>query len=211
MMNSNSFPSIGLDIDGVLANFVEAAIRRAQEMGLDGFHDHYTLWNHWKSLGDFEVLWEAVKDDASFWLEEIQPIQKAHVPYPVTAYVTRRGAAPDGVTTQWLEQHGFPEAPVHVVNESPEKIDVLQRLRREVGLDVFVDDKPPTVRDIEALRRRDPDSMPAGLLMTTPANSRFSNSNTTGLPRVDYLPEVPHAYFALLSIEPPSSHAFDQR
>jgi len=169
---------VGLDIDGVLAGFASAFVRRANEEGAD-FFNHYTEWRTWEAKevfpDTFGDIWESIADDYDFWLDEIMPLEKAHVNFPVAAYVTSR-RVPSEVSAAWLDRHGFPEAPVHTVGIGESKKETLQREE----IDVFVDDKVSTVVEL-----READIM--AYLKDSPANQQAP----ANIPRINYLSELP--------------------
>jgi len=181
---------IVLDVDGTIAGFASAFVEKAEEMGLE-FPRHYTQWRSWSFEGkkhtSFSKVWPEITESEDFWLRRIDPLQKAHVPYDVGAYVSARSQAPEGATEKWIQKHGFPSAPVVVVERSSEKPEVL----REIGADVYVDDKVATVEKLHEMYTPYND-IPLAILITTPANSRHSNQPASNfLPRADYLTDVP--------------------
>lgn len=184
--------SIALDVDGVLAGFQPAIIRKAEEMGLD-FYDHYSQWDAWGVKDEYQdAFLEVVKDiDQSweFWFEKLKPLPEAHVPFEVEAYVSARRGVPEGLTEDWLDRHGFPEAPVHIVDDGEEKVAVL---RDETGADVFVDDKVETIREIQS-HHTPKNDVPFPILFNQPHNSIFGRQPDREKIwcRAYYLPEVP--------------------
>lgn len=188
--------NIGLDLDGTVVAFAPGFIEKARELGIP-YHDHHTEWRKWSADGEMEEsffkMWGHLEDNWEFWAN-LDPLEKAYVPYEVTAYVTSRSSAPEGVGEYWIEDNGFPPAPVFRVGEADNKIDRLTWINEgpNESLDVFVDDKAATVRQIHTAWAHGED-VPFPLLITTPANSRFSKDDNSDLPRVDYLAEVPDA------------------
>lgn len=180
---------IALDVDGVLADFQSAFLMKAAQTDVP-FYQHYTEWDGWDPEGEKAQAFEEVDlyMDRDFWLFLVQPLHKAHVPYEVEAYVSARSHAPDGVTKEWLDMHGYPEAPVYVVEDSDEKLDVL---REDTDADVFVDDKIATVRHFQR-RYTDHNDVPLPILMTAPHNSPHGRDDTKRIwNRAHYLNEVP--------------------
>jgi FMN phosphatase YigB (HAD superfamily) len=132
--------AIGLDIDGVLADFGSAVHSRARAMGFAS-SDH--AWDLGLSRRDFESVMADAWQDADFW--------RALKPYPTAAaslcfvprvYLTARPIS-NAVTSLWLAQHGFP-APERClsVGDPRKKVAAARALR----LTTFVDDKPETVQ-----------------------------------------------------------------
>jgi len=122
-------PRIGLDIDEVLAGFVPAYCTR---YSLPTPH----CWN-------FDPLFpERMKElaqDKAFWLN-IEPLIKPEdLPFEPAAYITSR-IIPNEWTQEWLNQFGFPVAPVITVSSGEKKADFIKDLK----LDWFVDDNMQT-------------------------------------------------------------------
>ena len=113
-------PRIGLDIDGVLADFV----------GSFGIDRDIECWN------DPEVisLWNEKKLSKGFaeWSLGIKPLVSS-LPFEPVAYITARPESESKITQDWLDVNGFPRAPLSCgVNkvEACKKYDV----------EIFVDD-----------------------------------------------------------------------
>ena len=176
--------SVALDVDGVLAGFTQAMVQRAQAMGLP-FYDHYTEWVGWIDADTergttFDKVWETLDD--TFWLNDVQPLAKAHVPFQVDAYVTARASVSNGITELWLSKHGFPAAPVHKVDCREDKEPVLAAL----GVDYFVDDNSETVQMLQGSEEYDG----RAILMDTPHNHLEPVS-----PRLYYLSDLPRLVY----------------
>ncbi|MCS3661830.1 hypothetical protein [Salinibacter ruber] len=188
--------SIGLDLDGTLVAFARGFVQKAKEEGVQ-YYDHYSVWNQWAAPDrlekNFFKMWDVLEDNWEFWTR-LDPLEKAYVPYEVTAYVTSRSSAPEGAGEHWIKKNEFPPAPVFRVGEALNKLNRLMWINDSPNesLDVFVDDKAATVREVHTAWAHGQD-VPFPLLITTPANSRFSNEKNSDLPRVDYLAEVPKA------------------
>jgi uncharacterized HAD superfamily protein len=117
---------VGLDIDGVIADFNAAARER------------YNISNNpyaWYYSYKFDSkMWEELKKDKGFWLDIPPYFDGTELPFEPVAYVTHR-SVPKEWCEEWLEKNHFPCVPVYVVNGS--KLDVIKSL----NLDIFVDDK----------------------------------------------------------------------
>lgn len=130
---------LALDVDGVIADFVSAAIELAQNNGLghlfpkshDEWRDYYhplmdELWVHINEAGE------------RFWMS-IKPYPEK-LPIKPVAYITSRRLRPE-ITEAWLFRHGFPHAPViTVANKSLKREAIVQ-----VGAAAMVEDDPETM------------------------------------------------------------------
>lgn len=188
--NHSTDHNIALDVDGVLAGFQPAVIEKADDMGLD-FYDHYSQWNAWevhpRYKNAFQEIAPEIDQSYEFWFERVKPLPEAHVPFEVEAYVSARGSVPTGLTKDWLKWHDFPEAPVHIVDDSEEKVSIL---RDETDADVFVDDKVSTIEALQDHFTYDND-VPYPIILNQPHNGTLSRQDTHKIwARAYYLPEV---------------------
>jgi hypothetical protein len=170
---------LALDVDGVLAGFTPAFLRRAKKMGLGGrFPAHHTLIREW-TFGEkdaFVAVWDTVKGDPYFWLAEIQPLEDAFVDFPVAAYCTARPVG-SNITAEWLRMHGFPEAPVLTVGVTDNKADILLAN----GIEVLIDDRVQNIQQVRAVGIQ-------GVLMRRPHNVDMMIH--PDIPDINYLSEV---------------------
>lgn len=166
---------IGLDLDGVFANFNDhpdkggMAALLIETSGRNLFPKDWKgpdTWHWWGALGykksEADVAWEAIRTRADFWL--------ALNPYPDTAWAlhrlstlvstrgvrytfltTRPGTSAHWQSVRWLRLHGMPEPQVIICPSSESK----GVLAKALGLDAYVDDYPP---NIEAVWRFSPDT-----------------------------------------------------
>ena len=137
--------NVALDCDGVLSNFSQALIEKANEMGLGEFFPKSWMdIDSWDFSPKFSEVWKVIEKDEGFWLG-IEPFKDTHgkVDFTPIAYVTAR-PVPSSTTRFWLRANGFPDAPVHTVHPNASKLDIL----RDIGVDLFVDDKPETVEEL---------------------------------------------------------------
>lgn len=85
-----------------------------------------------------------VEKDHSFWLG-LQPFpgMAKSIDFKVSAYVTAR-PVPSEVTMEWLDNHGFPKAPIQTVGYGGSKVEILD------GLDIklFIDDHGENFNEI---------------------------------------------------------------
>jgi len=155
---------IGLDVDGVLANFSAGVIKRANELGLG---EHFPKCCHdtdsWDMSDEFSTVMNEAWRDEKFWL-----------PY---CYITSR-RVPSEVTKQWLTNNGFPDALVITVSNPTEKIKWIE----EHNIDLFVDDLYSTVRELR-------DAGYNAVLFDAPYQ-RGHVEECKGLPKIKTLDEV---------------------
>ena len=117
---------IGLDIDGVLADFV------GHLMKVSGNTDHSPEhWNDPVVRAEFDKF----KSDPTFWAEIPPLIGRLDVPFEPHCYITARSIDPT-VTQGWLNKHLFPKAPLYCVGNGESKIEIAKKS----GIDVMVDD-----------------------------------------------------------------------
>jgi hypothetical protein len=91
---------IGLDIDGVLADFI-GHLKKVCELGDHKVH----YWNDPLILKAFEK----VKKDPNFWSEIPPLIPGNSLLFEPHCYITARSIDPE-ITERWLDFHGFPKA-----------------------------------------------------------------------------------------------------
>lgn len=141
-MELNNHIKIGLDVDGVLANFSEAVIRRARKMGLaDEFPKTHEHIDNWDVAEKFSHVMRDAWADPNFWLG-LKPLTKV-IPFKVDCYITAR-RIPSEVTRQWLKNNNFPDADVISVKNPDEKLHHIT----ERQLDLFVDDYYVTITQL---------------------------------------------------------------
>ena len=137
---------IGLDVDGVIANFSDAFILKARELGLgqyfpDSWKGHVD-WDFGLGRGGiFKAVWREIEEDPIFWLRI--PTHSERPLYRPEVYVTAR-PVPSIVTEAWLGLNGFPKVPVVTVPVGHNKADAF----REFYVDLFIDDKPSNVLEL---------------------------------------------------------------
>lgn len=117
---------IGLDIDGILADF-NLAIDELCDGKVGDPHD----WNNPILCKKFEE----VKRDPNFWLSLKPMISPKDIPFEAHCYITSR-SIDVSITKQWLDANGFPDAPIYSVGIGESKIDVAKKS----GIDYFIDD-----------------------------------------------------------------------
>jgi len=121
---------IGLDIDGVLADFMLAWHKLHPEIPRDP--DSYDFDKNIKQrLTDMGIA--GTLDD--FYLS-IEPLIKPEdIPFEVSCYVTARPVETK-ISAKWLKKCGFPDKPVYTVSMGTSKVEVM----KNAGIDIFIDD-----------------------------------------------------------------------
>lgn len=119
---------IGLDIDGVLADFITAINQR---LGVDTDRP-VTHWNDPVIRNGFD----SIKKDKEFWATLPVLTQPETIPFEPHCYVTSRSIDQE-VTQKWLDDNGFPSATLVSIGHNQSKVETLKQLK----VDVYVDDR----------------------------------------------------------------------
>jgi uncharacterized HAD superfamily protein len=140
---------IGIDVDGVLADFA----KRYLDMARDLFNHNpdpeaNPTWDFNLSNEQTDVLWKQIKGIVNFWCT-LQPYDRWPLPQAqhtlifITSRVSTAGGTPESQTAWWLHNvKGIIHPTVLVVNHWHEK----SALYRDLKLDAFIDDKVDTVQ-----------------------------------------------------------------
>ncbi|MCB9019216.1 MAG: hypothetical protein H6546_02700 [Chitinophagales bacterium] len=115
-----------LDIDGVLADF--------EKHFLDKLKLQKGPSNDWNDPR-FRTNFDKIANDEEFWATVPLLNGPDTFTYPIAGYCTARPIN-DEVTQQWLDQRGFPRAPLINVGQYGNKGKILH----QKGCDVFIDD-----------------------------------------------------------------------
>jgi len=126
----NSLPKIGLDIDGVLADFMLAWHRLYPEVS----PKPNTWYLDPKIIERIKMMREANTLD-DFYLNIEPLISPNDIPFEPHCYITSRPVARE-ISEQWLEKYGFPKKPVFSLEIKSSKVDVAIK----AGIDIFIDD-----------------------------------------------------------------------
>lgn len=132
---------IGLDIDGVLADFGACFLDRAVEMGLIIQEEKELPLVHWNDYR-FRENFETVTKDDEFWLTLEPIVEGRNLMFEPCVYITARNVD-TSVTKAWLRKWGFPTAPVETVGLGQSKLEALKKHRVEI----FVEDNYGNWRD----------------------------------------------------------------
>lgn len=117
---------IGLDIDDVLASWVEHWTSYHKQ-------DIPTAWNFDR---DINAKFETLKDNEEFWLSIPVKTKPSEIPFEPHCYITSRSISKE-ITEKWLDINGFPAAPVYSIGHGKSKVEVAI----ESGIDIFIDDR----------------------------------------------------------------------
>jgi 5'(3')-deoxyribonucleotidase len=124
---------IGLDIDGVLADFSGRFIEEAKKHNV--YSKDYTFTqSHWEFPYEWGSIWNKIKDNEAFWLTIKPLVPSNELPFEPECYVTARNI-PTEWTEKWLSLNGFPCKPVYSTNYGSKVKKI-----KELKLDIFVDD-----------------------------------------------------------------------
>ena len=123
-------PNIGLDIDGVLADFVGSWHKK--------FPDVTAKPNSWffdRKIGNRFKEMKKTGELDEFYLNIDLLITPDELPFDPHCYITSRPVANE-ITEEWLDRNGFPARPVKTVDIRTSKAEVA----KEMGVEIFVDD-----------------------------------------------------------------------
>lgn len=167
---------IGLDIDGVLADWAGAFCQVAHA---NGYGEHFPVrWQDCKAW-DFAPrnlimeVWEK-HTDHDFYLN-LPTMPDAQLHFKPLAYVTARNI-PTEITEAWLFRNGFPSAPVRTVGYNQSKVATLEGL----GIDTFVEDRAEAAIELNA----------NGILCYLLNRPWNVNVDCGDVPRINHLSEI---------------------
>jgi len=133
---------IAVDVDGCLADFAQAVLNRAKQLGMEkDFPKSCSEIACWDIAPRFSELMKDVWEDEKFWLN-IPPLVK-ELPFTPNCYITQRHV-PSEVTAKWLAKHKFPKADVITVSCPTEKLQHV----KDRNIDLYVDDLYKTVKQM---------------------------------------------------------------
>ena len=129
-MSDMKTKKIGLDIDGVIANFMLAWHELYPEIPSDP--DRYDFDEN--IMQRFDDMREAETLD-DFYLK-IKPLLKPEeLPFDIVCYVTARPVETK-ITEQWINACGFPKKKIITVPTGTSKVDAM----KDAGIEIFIDD-----------------------------------------------------------------------
>jgi len=123
-------PKIGLDVDGVLADWTGSWAKKYPELSATP-----ASWYFDRIVGKrFKQMREEGSLD-EFYLN-LEPLLKLEdITFEPHCYITSRPVSKE-ITEQWLDKHGFPSRPVYAVELGQSKVDIA----KTAGVDIFIDD-----------------------------------------------------------------------
>ena len=138
----------GLDIDGVVCDFLPSAVELADRLGLalsdrDLVIDYEDMPDEYESALEGRPFWLNLKPIKTSWHVVNDLFGKGNEIHFVTSRAKESAIL---VTGRWLEEWGFMYSDVHFsTNEG--KVE----LYKELKMDVFVDDNPRVVDEINKI------------------------------------------------------------
>jgi len=163
-----STPSIGLDLDDVLADFSPAWCKRF-DMPMP------TAWGFDRRMKEKFAEMEGKTELSEFYMDLKPLVKPEDLPFEPAAYVTSR-PVPSEISEMWLDMNGYPVAPVVTVGLFKSKVEAL----KELAIDIFVDDSYQNFKELNK----------AGIvcyLFDSHSNQRYD----VGYKRIKKLSELP--------------------
>ncbi len=127
---------IGLDIDGVLADWVGAYCNRYNIL------ETPESWNFDRNIKE---RMKQISTDKDFWMNIKVKTNQTEIPFEPVCYITAR-PIPNEWTMEWLDNNKYPVAPVYTVDNGNNKYDIAIK----ENLDIFVDDNFDTFADMNS-------------------------------------------------------------
>lgn len=144
---------IGIDVDGVLADFVEGFRPLARRVTGKPCEGDQKLWdfNDWGlTEEDISTCWNHLKNTANFWMDLnpypdaylVTPLSKDHTLYFITTRVPTKGSSVEYQTAAWIYTYFGILYPTVIVTKHK------GRVARALELDAFIDDKKENLYNI---------------------------------------------------------------
>jgi hypothetical protein len=125
-----SLPKIGIDIDGILADWTGAWNKIYPDVLATP-----SSWFFDRKVGRRFRAMNAEGTLNEFYMN-IEPLLKPEdLPFEPHCYITSRPVSKE-ITEQWLDKYHFPAKPVHSIDVTESKVDVA----KNAGIEIFIDD-----------------------------------------------------------------------
>ncbi len=163
-------PKIGLDIDGVLADFMGAWHKIYPEINANP--------TTWYCDRDIQKRFEIMKENGSiddFYLNIKPLIKPTDLPFEPHCYITSRPVSKE-ITEKWIDYNGFPAKKVISIDVRNSKVEVA----KAEGIEIFIEDSYDNFIDLN-------NNGVFCYLLTTPWNERYD----VGHMRINSLSELP--------------------
>lgn len=120
---------VGLDVDGVLANFYLQFCRK--------YDYKYEVIHEWQ-LPNIVKKWNEIAKNEEFW--ETLPVMSPpeSITFDFDYYITSIPEYLKGSRENWLSKNGFPDKPVIVSHDKAKTC-------KKLGVGILIDDKPKSV------------------------------------------------------------------
>lgn len=147
---------IGVDLDGVAADFVEAFFRISNPM----FGTAYTIQEDWDftqyTKDQLDMVWTEIKGTKNFWQTLRPEVGTNSLRYPVknrelvfiTSRVPTLGHSAREQSCQWLRREFGITHPFVIVAD---KVDQKPAIVKALGIESFIDDKRSTIEEMNQL------------------------------------------------------------
>jgi hypothetical protein len=193
---------VGVDLDGVLVNFIKTYIQLFRDQFGDQFPQGYneTQWRSWHDEYKYGYtpeqtiqVWDRIKDDPWFWERldgyktvesDLQYLQNLQDDGASIYFITDRpGRSVKGQTERWIRKHwrpNFKNPTILITNEKGLAAKIL-------GLDFYIDDKP---ENCDAVLLHSPNTKVA--LFDQPWNQEYDVYGRKNLARVYEFDNFPY-------------------
>lgn len=178
---------IGVDVDDVLADFVNRYLAISREMfgrPADGIvPNDWEMSNIGLTPEEHKAVWDRIQATPNFWetlsrkqfTQELDAASREHTLFFITSRVETAGDPVEVQTAEWLWKKGVDYPTVIVATKGVRKGELAQALK----LDAFIDDRKENVIEVKAAN---PEMIVA--IKSTAHNADFDNARY-GIERVN--------------------------
>ena len=133
-------PKIGLDIDGVIADFISGWNHLHPEIPINptSWYFDYNITTKFNQMIESGEI-------VDFYLNLPKLIEPKSIPFEPHCYITSRPVSSD-ITQKWLELNKFPLRPVYTVPVHTSKFEAA----KDAGVEIFVDDSYANFVDLNS-------------------------------------------------------------